>query len=440
MKNPLPHNFWIADIAHAEKGERMLQQTLLDMPGMSELVKKYGNNALKGLRITGCVLVTYETANFILTLKKLGADIRWCSDNRFASLDDACAYVVSQGVPVFAKKGETEEEFFWAMERAIEFTDESGEAVGPDYIIDDGCDISQFLHLNNHKVLDSVKGITEQTTCGVTFFYDLQRKGILKTPVINVNESVTKSKFDNIYGSRESLLEGIQESLNIQMGGKRVVVFGYGEVGKGCVQVLKGVGAHVAVVEIDPIIAMQAHMDGVEILRKDHASEWGDLFVSATGCDKTMDESEINLMKDGAVLMNMGHGNMEVNTQYLTSHSFEEIVINDYTKKYVNKKTGKSVILLADGLLVNVVVGEGHPPRVMSITFTNHVLALFEFIQNGKSYKKGEIYRLPRKWDEEAAKLNFPEVMPNLSVLTAEQSEMLSVPINGPFKREDYRY
>lgn len=439
--NPLPKEYWIADISLADKGKRMLDQTLYDMPGMTETIKKYGKNKpLKGLRIVGCVLVTYETANFILTLKELGADLRWCSDNRFASLDDACAYVVTQGVPVFAKKGETEEEFFWAMERAIEFKDENGNAVGPDFIVDDGCDISMFLHKNMPELYETIRGTTEQTTCGVNFFYDLKREGLLKVPVINVNESVTKSKFDNIYGSRESLLEGIQKSLNIQMGGKRVVVFGYGEVGKGSVQALKGVGSHVVVVEVDPIVAMQAHMDGVEIMKKDKASQWGDLFISATGCDKTIDKSEIELMKDGAVLMNMGHGNMEVNTQYLNSDENTHFAVHAHAKKYTNKKSGKSVVLLADGFLVNLVGGEGHPPRVMSITFTNHILGLFEFLKNGEKYAKGEIYRLPRNWDEEAAKLNFPEIMHNLEELTDEQAAYMAVPKCGPFKREDYRY
>lgn len=419
----------------------MLEQTLYDMPGMTEIVKKYGSSKpLDGLRIVGCVLVTYETANFILTLKKLGADLRWCSDNRFASLDDACAYVVSQGIPLFAKKGETEEEFFWAMERAVEFTDASGKVVGPDYIIDDGCDISLFLHKKMPEVLTSVKGVTEQTTCGVNFFYDLQRAGILSVPVINVNESVTKSKFDNIYGSRESLLEGIQRSLNVQMGGKRVVVFGYGEVGKGCVQSLKGVGAHVAVVEVDPIVAMQAHMEGVELMKKDEASRWGEIFISATGCDKTIDATEISLMKDGAVLMNMGHGNMEVNTEYLNTDEYTSVAVHAHVRRYTHKKTGSSVVLLAEGFLVNCVGGEGHPPRVMSITFTNHILGLFEYLKNADYYKKGSIYRLPRVWDEEAARLNFPEAMSHLEQLTDEQAAYIAVPKNGPFKREDYRY
>lgn len=441
MNNPLPSDYWIADISLANKGRIMVEQTMIDMPGLTEILKKYEDvQPLKNINISGCVIITYETAAFILTLKKLGANIRWCSDNRFASVDESCAYIASQGIPVFAKKGETQEEFFYAMERCIEFKDYSGNKDYPDYIIDDGCDLSMFLHNAMPNILQHVKGITEQTTCGINSFYKLKNSSSLKVPVININESVTKSKFDNIYGSRESLIEGIQGSYNIQIGGKNVVIFGYGEVGKGCSQTLKGMGAHIKVVEVDPIVAMQAHMDGIEIKKKIDASLWGDIFISATGCNKTIDISEIDLMKDGAILMNMGHGNMEINTNYLNSDIFIKTILNANSTKYININTNKSVILLANGYLVNLVSGNGHPPRVMSITFTNHLMGILEFINHPEQYKGIDIYKLSTLSDEEAARLNFPEIINNLETLTQEQSDYLGVLKTGPFKREDYRY
>jgi adenosylhomocysteinase len=434
-------DYWIKDISLSSHGKLAVEQALNDMPGLTQLEKKYaGKKPLRGLRITGCVLVTYETAAFIILLKKLGAVLRWCPDNRFASLDDACAYIASLGIPVFAKKGMTEKEYLYSFEAAINFKDKKGKYVGPNFIIDDGCDITRYLHKKHPKLYSKIIATNEQTTCGVTFDYALQKAGLLKTAVVNINESVTKSKFDNIYGSRESLIEGLQNATNIQLGGKNVILFGFGEVGKGCIKALVGVGAHVRVVEIDPVMAMQAHMEGFDVISKEEAARVGDILITATGCNKTIDEAEMKKMKDGAILANMGHGNMEVNTRWLNSNKkLTKTKINKYLTAYVFPN-GKRLFLLVDGYLLNLRSGQGHPPRVMSITFTNHILGIMEVLKHPKKYQRGQIYRLPRTVDEETARLNFPELEGCLTRLTKEQATYLGVPINGPYKREDYRY
>lgn len=434
-------DYWIKDISLANRGKLAVEQALNDMPGLVQLEKKYAKKKpLRGLRITGCVLVTYETAAFIILLKKLGADLRWCPDNRFASLDDACAYVASLGVPVFAKRGMTEKEYFWSFEQAIQFKDKDGKFIGPNFVIDDGCDITRYLHKKHPKLYAQILATNEQTTCGVTFDYDLRKKGGLKTVILNINESVTKAKFDNIYGSRESLIEGLQNAMNSQLGDKNAIIFGFGEVGKGCAKVMNGVGAHVKIVEIDPVMAMQTHMEGFDVISKEEAAKIGDIFITATGCNKTIDEAEMKKMKSGAILANMGHGNMEINTQWLNNNKkLKKKKISDYLDVYIFPD-GKKLYLLVEGYLLNLRSGQGHPPRVMSITFTNHILGILEILKYPKKYQKGWIYRLPRTVDEEAARLNFPELQGKLTRLTKEQADYLGVPIKGPFKRDDYRY
>jgi adenosylhomocysteinase len=264
-------------------------------------------------------------------------------------------------------------------------------------------------------------------------------EGKLLCPAIDVNDSVTKSKFDNLYGSRESLLEGIQSVINVQIAGKKVIIYGYGEVGKGCAQTMKGLGAHVGVCEIDPIMAMQAHMEGYEVYDRDTASKEGDMFITATGCIKTINKEDLLNMKDGVILMNMGHGNMEIDTEYLNSKEYIKEDIKPLLNKYT-KEDGKSLFLLCDGYLVNATGGAGHPPRVMSITFTNHFIALLSMLQNPEFYRDKKVYKLNRRQEELIARLNFPELSNKLSKLTEEQSEYLGISPNGPFKREDYRY
>lgn len=434
-------DYYVKDIRLAQKGKRAVELALRDMPGITELERIYGDSKpLKDIKITGCVIVTYETAAFIMLLKKMGADLRWSSDNKYASLDDACAYIASEGVPIFATSELTDEKYFWCFEQSAKFPSNKNNYGWPDIIIDDGCDITRFLHDKFPDAYNNLKGTCEQTTCGINAHYNLMKGGKLKSVVMNVNESVTKSKFDNIYGSRESLIEGLQTTMNVQIGGKRAIVYGYGEVGKGCAKVLRGLGANVCIVEIDPIMAMQAKMEGFEILSRGEAAITGNIFVTATGCTKTISNKDIVLMKDGAILMNMGHGNMEIDTEFLLrSNKFQIEEVNTGLKKIIIKDDC-SVFLLADGYLVNLVGGKGHPPRVMSITYTNHVLAILEMLNNPDKYTKGNIYRMPRKLDEQAARLNFPEIGGKLTTLTEEQEKYLGIEKDGPFKREDYRY
>jgi len=434
-------DYYVKDIALAEKGKKEVELTLGDMPGLVQLERMYSDKKpLQGIKITGCVIVTYETAAFIMLLKKMGAELRWCSDNKYASLDDACAYVASEGVPIFATSELTDEKYFWCMEQAAKFPVEGKDFAWPDIIIDDGCDITRFLHEKYPESYDNLKGTCEQTTCGINAHHNLKKEGKLKTAVINVNESITKSKFDNIYGSRESLIEGIQATVNVQIGGKRAVIYGYGEVGKGCAKVLRGLGADVCIVEIDPIMAMQAKMEGFEILSREEAAKTGEIFITATGCIRTIAEQDLVLMKDRAILMNMGHGNMEVDTDFLLrSGKFEVEKINEGLKK-IKISQERSLFLLADGYLINLVGGNGHPPRVMSITYTNHVLAILEILNNPGKYQKGGISRMPRLLDEQAARLNFPDISEKLTILTDEQGKYLGFTKEGPFKREDYEY
>lgn len=433
-------DYYVKDISLAEAGRKAVELTSLDMPGLAELEKKYAHTQpLAGIRITGCVILTYETAALVVLLKKLGATLRWCSDNKYASLDDACAYIASLEIPVFASSDLTDEKYFWCFEQAAKFPDGNGGFTWPHIVLDDGCDITRFLHEKFPESYDTIIGTCEQTTCGVNAHYNLQNEGKLKTRVINVNESVTKSKFDNIYGSRESLIEGIQSSMNLQIGGKQAIIYGFGEVGKGCAKVLQGMGAHVSVVEIDPIIAMQAQMEGFSILSRSEAAREGQIFITATGCNLTITEEDIVGMNDGAILMNMGHGNMEIDTEFLLrSGKCEVEEINSRLHKI--SVSGKNIFLLAGGYLVNLVGGNGHPPRVMSITYTNHVLGIFELLNHAENYPKGKIYRMPRILDEEAARLNFPGISSKLTILTPEQEQYLGVKKEGPFKREDYRY
>jgi len=431
--------YWIKDINLAEKGRVAIENTLNDMPRIKEIRKMYlGNQPLQGIKITGCVWVTYETANFILLLRDLGADIRWCSDNRYASSDEACAFLVKEGFSIFAKEGMSQEEYFGCFEQAWQFKDREGEVVGPDYVIDDGCDITRFLHERHPEVISRVKGLTEQTTCGVTFLRKLFKKGELLCPAVDVNSAVTKSKFDNIYGSRESLIEGLQRVQNVQIAGKRCIIYGYGEVGKGCAQVMKGLGAHVHICEIDPVMAMQAHMEGYEICDRHVANTTGDIFITATGCTKVIDGEDLEEMKTGAILMNMGHGNMEINTEYLNNGSFSKEEINPQLHKY--SKNNKDIFLLCEGYLVNATGGAGHPPRVMSITFSTHFVALLSMMLNPGKYSENRIYKIGRVEEELVAKLNFPDISAKLTKLTQEQGEYLGIDIEGPFKKDDYKY
>lgn len=419
---------WIADIQLADRGARAVQEALLDMPGLVAISNTYATQKpLTGIRITGCVSVTYETAALITVLQSLGADLRWCSDNRFASLDDACAYIARLGVPIFAKRGESLKEYYWCFEQAIHFSKPRGPIRNPDYIIDDGCDLSGYLHTHHPDVIASVRGVSEQTTCGITSFIRLFNEEKLRCPVMDINDSRTKNLFDNCYGSRESFIQGLQRSINRQLAGTNVVIFGYGQVGKGCAQALRGLGAHIHICEAHPIAAMEATMDGFPVLGRAEACAVGQLFVTATGCIKTLDQQDFNLMKNGAVLMNMGHGNMEINTDYLYhQQSIRRQRLSAYEEKFT-LPNGRHICLLGEGYLLNFWAGEGHPPRAMSVTFTNHILALIEFVQHGERYAKKEIYPLPDYLDAQTAWLNIPDLQDKLIRLSDEQMKYLGL-------------
>ncbi len=435
-------DYWVKDIGLASAGALYSKEALKDMEGLVSLRREYlHSKPLKDIHIVGSVLVSYETANFILLLKDLGADLRWCSDSLHYSLDEACAYVASNGVPIFAKRGMTLKEYYWVFNEAVKFKNSRGEMISPDYILDDGAEFTEYMLKNHPEKIQGVKGACEQTTSGITLLYtQFINKGRLPFPVIDVNNSVTKAKFDNVYGSRESLIEGIQNAMNVQLGGKRVVIFGFGEVGKGCAEVMRGVGANVSIVEVDPIMAMQAIMEGYNVLEKKKACAWGTIFITTTGCIKTIDKEEIAHMRSGAFVMNMSEHDMEVNSHFFRENTqLTKIKINDYLDKYVFPD-GKEIYLLCDGFIVNLYAGKGHPPKVMGITFTNMAIALLDMVEHPKKYKDRKIYRLTRELDEKAALLSFPELKQSLSKLTKDQCEYLGVGANGPFKRDDYRY
>lgn len=443
MQNKLKDSdYYIKDINLHKQGELLCGEALNEMTGLKELEKMYkGKKPLQGIRIVGTVLVSLETANFVILLKKLGADVRWCSDSYYYSDDRACAYLAHNGIPIFAKNGLTEEEYYSNFNRAVNYSENDSKFIGPEYLIGDGAELIEYMLTTCPHKLASAKGACEQTTSGVTLLRSrFLNKNKLPFPVISVNDSVTKSRFDNIYGSRESLVDGLKRSVNMQIAGKRAVVFGFGEVGKGCAQVMRGLGAHVSIVEIDPIMAMQAMMEGYEILSKQEACSTSDILITATGCIKTIDTQEILNLKSGSVIMNMSEHDMEINaTFFRTNTDLKKVVINDMCEKFIFPD-GKTVYFLCNGFIVNLYAGNGHPPSVMGMTFTNHVLALIDFVHNPSKYTENKIYRLSRELDEQAALLSFPQLAGKLNVLSDEQCNYLGVAKEGPFKTEDYRY
>jgi adenosylhomocysteinase len=421
-------DFSIKDINLWRSGKEKTAQSLKDMLGLRELGKKYGTEKpLRGVRITGCVSVTYETANFVLLLKNLGADLRWCADNRFATRDDAAAWLAKSGIPVFAKSGESEDEFFDAMDRAVQFRDESGAHLPPDLIIDDGADITKHLFEKNPGVLKKVKAVFEQTTCGMAFFFNQEAEGKLCGPVIDINDSIVKCKFDNHFGIKESLISAIYNSGYMQIAGKNVVIAGYGEVGKGAAMALRGIGAKVFISEINPIALALAHMDGFGITTIDEACEFGDIFITATGCIKVVDRKHLDNMKDGALLVNIGHGNREIDLSGFHSDNTVEIKRIEEQMTEIRKADGKTLLVLSEGYLANMRAAKGNPPRVMSITFTNHILAIIEYIRNPMEHVESRVYQLSRETNESSIRLNFPEVAGKLTELTEEQRRYLGV-------------
>ena len=461
----------IADISLADWGRKEMDLARAEMPGLMAIRSKYGPlKPLKGLKVTGSLHMTIQTAMLIETLVELGADVRWASCNIFSTQDHAAAAIAKAGsAAVFAWKGESLEEYWWCTEQALTWPDGSG----PDLIVDDGGDATLLVHqgvkvetdpglLKNlpenkemaviwqrlreaherdpqkwTRVSQGIRGVSEETTTGVHRLYQMQAEGSLLFPAINVNDSVTKSKFDNLYGCRESLADGIKRATDIMVAGKKVVVCGYGDVGKGCAQSMRGFGARVIITEIDPICALQAAMEGYEVSTMEEVVSWGDIFVSATGNCDVISGRHMEMMKDEAIVCNIGHFDSEIDMHYLeNTPGCQKMTIKPQVDKWT-LKSGRSIIVLAEGRLVNLGCATGHPSFVMSCSFTNQCLAQIELCKSGMEKK---VYTLPKLLDEEVARMHLQALGTKLTLLTPEQSAYLGVPVDGPFKPDHYRY
>jgi len=427
------NDFKIADINLAEWGRKEISMAENEMPGCMALRKQYQNEQpLKGARIAGCLHMTRETAVLIETLTSLGAEIRWSSCNIYSTQDYAAAAIAIKGVPVFAWKGETEEEYWWCIEQTLNGPD----GWQPNLLLDDGGDLITYAHEKHPELLDNIKGASEETTTGIHRFYQMQEQGLLKTKIINVNDSVTKSKFDNFYGARESLMAGLKQATNLMIAGKIAVVAGFGEVGKGCAQALRGLGATVCITEIDPICALQAAMEGYRVVTMEEAAPQGDIFVTATGNRDIITHDHMQQMKNLALVCNIGHFDNEIDIASLKQYQWinvkplvDQIVFPD----------GKKIVILAEGRLINLGCGQGHPSFVMSASFTNQVLAQMELWKNHESYDIG-VHLLPKKLDEYVAHLHLEKIGVHLTRLTDKQAKYLNVNVDGPYKPEHYRY
>ena len=426
-------DYKIADISLAEWGGKEIKIAEVEMPGLVALRKEYKQSKpLKGSRIAGCLHMTIQTAVLIETLINLGAQVRWSSCNIFSTQDHAAAAMAQLGVPVFAWKGETEEEYDWCIEQTIN----GPKGWKPNMILDDGGDLTKIMHEKHPSYMKEVNGITEETTTGVLRLYEMASKKKLMAPAINVNDSVTKSKFDNLYGCRESLIDGIKRATDVMIAGKVVVVNGYGGVGKGCAASMRNQGAKVTVTEIDPICALQASMEGLEVTTMDKVASTGDIFVTATGNKDVITLEHMRKMKDRAIVCNIGHFDSEIQVSALRNMKWSEIKPQVDEVEFPN---GKKIILLAKGRLVNLGCATGHPSFVMSASFTNQVLAQIELWKNPKKYKK-QVYVLPKNLDEKVAKLHLEKVGVKLTKLSEEQAKYIGVSKKGPFKPDMYRY
>jgi len=427
-------DYKVADINLADWGRKEITIAETEMPGLMSLREEYGSKKpLKGARIVGCLHMTIQTAVLIETLIELGAEVRWSSCNIFSTQDHAAAAIAAKGIPVFAWKGETEEEFWWCIEQTIKGPNNWL----PNMILDDGGDVTQVIHDKYPELLATIKGISEETTTGVRRLYQMQEEGKLLAPAINVNDSVTKSKFDNLYGCRESLIDGIKRATDVMIAGKIAVVLGYGDVGKGCAQSLRSFGATVLVTEVDPICALQAAMEGYRVVTMDEAAALGDIFVTATGNVDVITAAHMQQMKDQAIVCNIGHFDSEIDIASLRGYRWinikpqvDEVVFPD----------GKRLIILAEGRLVNLGCATGHPSFVMSTSFTNQVLAQMELWQHADKYAKGKVYVLPKQLDEHVARLHLKKIGAKLTALSKKQADYIGVSVNGPYKPEHYRY
>ena len=426
-------DYKIADIDLAAWGRKEIAIAETEMPGLMAVRNKYSKDQpLKGARIAGCLHMTIQTAVLIETLQLLGADIRWSSCNIFSTQDHAAAAIAATGTPVFAWKGETEEEYWWCVEQTIFGPDNWR----PNMLLDDGGDLTLVLHQKYPDLMKDVKGLTEETTTGVHRLYEMMSENSLLCPAFNVNDSVTKSKFDNLYGCRESLLDGIKRATDTMIAGKIAVVCGYGDVGKGCAQSLRGQGATVLITEIDPICALQASMEGYRVVTMEEAATVADIFVTATGNWHVITMDHMNVMKDQAIVCNIGHFDGEIDIESLRKLEWENIKPQ---VDHVIFPDGKRLILLAEGRLVNLGCATGHPSFVMSNSFTNQVLAQIELWTNTDQYEN-KVYVLPKVLDEEVAQLHLNKVGAKLTRLTDEQAKYIGVPVAGPYKPDYYRY
>lgn len=423
----------VKDINLADWGRKEIELAEAEMPGLMALREEYGKDKpLKGARIAGCLHMTVQTAVLIETLVELGADVTWSSCNIFSTQDHAAAAIAEAGIPVYAWKGMTEEEFDWCIEQTLFFPD--GQPLN--MILDDGGDLTNMVLDNYPELVKGINGLSEETTTGVHRLYERMRKGTLPMPAINVNDSVTKSKFDNKYGCKESLVDAIRRATDVMMAGKVAVVAGYGDVGKGSAASLRGAGARVIVTEIDPICALQAAMDGFEVKKMMDAVSEADIVVTATGNKDIIGEKHFKAMKDKAIVCNIGHFDNEIDVAYLKTNC-EHTPIKPQVDMF--KVDGKDVILLAEGRLVNLGCATGHPSFVMSNSFTNQTLAQIELWNHKENYEN-KVYTLPKHLDEKVAKLHLQKIGVELDSLTPEQAEYIGVPVEGPYKTDEYRY
>ena len=426
-------DYKIKDINLSEWGRKEINIAETEMPGLMKLREEYAESKpLNGARIAGCVHMTIQTAVLIETLIELGASVRWSSCNIYSTQDQAAAAVAEKNIPVFAWKGETEEEFWWCIEQTIKGPD----GWTPNLILDDGGDLTKLMHEKYPEMMDQIKGLSEETTTGVLRLVEMEKNGSLRVPAINVNDSVTKSKFDNKYGCRESLVDGIRRATDVMMAGKVAVVAGYGDVGKGSAESLRNAGCRVVVTEVDPICALQAAMDGYEVNTMDDAAKSADIFVTATGNVDVITVDHMRAMKDRSIVCNIGHFDSEIQIESLRNFKWNNI------KPQVDEiefPDGKKIIVLAEGRLVNLGCATGHPSFVMSASFCNQVLAQIELWENSEKYKN-KVYVLPKELDEKVAKIHLEKIGAKLTKLTNEQGEYINVPVNGPFKNKEYRY
>ena len=426
-------DYKVADLALARWGRMEIDIAQNEMPGLMALREEYGaQKPLRGARIAGCLHMTIQTAVLIETLVALGAEVRWSSCNIFSTQDQAAAAIAAAGIPVFAWKGETEEEFWWCIEKTIF----GPEGWLPNMILDDGGDLTLVMHDRYPDLLQQVRGISEETTTGVHRLNEMMKRGELKCPAFNVNDSVTKSKFDNLYGCRESLMDGIKRATDVMVAGKVAVVAGYGDVGKGCAQAFRGLGATVWITEIDPICALQAAMEGYRVVRMEDAAPLGDIFVTATGNVDVITHAHMSAMKNDAIVCNIGHFDSEIDVASLRQYRWDNIKPQ---VDHVVFPDGKRLIVLAEGRLVNLGCATGHPSFVMSASFTNQVMAQIELWTQPGKYPVG-VYVLPKALDEKVARLHLKRIGVHLTTLTPRQAEYLNLDPTGPYKPEHYRY